>query len=144
MRKNKPEIVADVTEKYDLKFRIPNLLRATLVQIGANNPVRVDIARWYKKRSPKQNSYLWGVVYPYIIRYIKDKTGQTFTAEDLHERYKRKFLGYERCSMDGMQDLIRVKSSTELNTKEFSDDLVEHICREWAENGLYIPLPGEE
>jgi hypothetical protein len=40
-----------------------------------------------------------------------------------------------------MEDLIRPKSSTELDMESFWLQLIEHIAREWAELGLYIELP---
>jgi len=73
------------------------------------------------------------------VNYILERTGQKFSAEDLHDRYKKKFLGYEVCNI--MPDLIKVKSSTETSTIEFSDEFVELICIEWADNGLFIPPP---
>ena len=139
MAQKEPEIVATITDDFKLEYAIPRMLTAKLSSIGAGKKIRLDIKRWYKKRSNPQNSYLWAVVYPTIIHYILEKTGQKFSAEDLHERYKRKYLGFERCEM--MPDLIKVKSTTDLDSKEFWDDFVEYICREWAENGLYIELP---
>ena len=138
-RKNHPEIVADITDEFELKFRIPKFFYLHLRTIGAGVPVRIEVFKWYKKRTRKQNAYLWAVVYPTIIAYILEKTGQKFSAEDLHERYKRKFLGFERCEI--MPDLIKVKSSTETSTVEFSDEFVELICVEWSDNGLFIPPP---
>lgn len=135
------EIVGTITEGYQLSLAIPRAMEMRLREIGAGVKVRVDVKKWRKPRTPPQNSYLWAVVYPTIVRYIKDTTGQTFTPEDLHERYKRKYLGYEQCDIPGMEDLVRPKSSTELDTEEFWDKLIEHICREWADLGLYIPLP---
>lgn len=133
------EIVATITDNLELKYHIPRMLTAKLGSIGKGVKVRVDIKRWYKKRSKEQNGYLWSTVYPTITQYILEKTGQKFTSENLHDRYKRKYLGYEQCEI--MPDLIKVKSSTELDTKEFWDELIEHICREWAEMGLFIPMP---
>lgn len=135
------EIVGTITEGYQLSLAIPRAMEMRLREIGAGVKVRVDVKKWRKPRTNPQNSYLWAVVYPTIVRYIKDNTGQIFTPEDLHERYKRKYLGYEQCDIPGMEDLVRPKSSTELDTEEFWDQLIEHICREWADLGLYIELP---
>jgi hypothetical protein len=141
---NKTDIVATITDDYRLDYAIPRALVNRLQELGAGNRVRVDIKLWRKPRSIRQNAYLWSVVYPTIIHYIKDTTGQEFTAEDLHERYKRKYLGYEVCDIPGMEDLIRPKSSTELDMESFWLQLIEHIAREWAELGLYIELPREK
>lgn len=138
-RKNHPEIVATITDDFKLSYGIPRILELHLRTIGAGVDVRIEIVKWYKKRTRKQNAYLWAVVYPTIIVYILKTTGQRFKTEDLHERYKRKFLGYEECEL--MPELITVKSSTDLNTIEFSDEFVEEICIEWADLGLFIPPP---
>jgi len=135
------EIVAEIKPDYTLEYKIPRILLNRLQKIGPGKLVRVDIKEWKKPRTIKQNAYLWSTVYPTIIKYIKDATGQDFTAEDLHDRYKRKYLGYVKCEIPGMEDITRVRSSTDLDIEEFWDQLVEHICREWAELGLYIPLP---
>lgn len=138
----KPELVATITEELQLHFEIPRLLRSVLAPIGIGEKVRVDIKKWYKKRSQSQNAYLWGVVYPTILQYITETTGQTFTADELHDRYKRKFIGYEEC--DILPGLFKTKSSTELDAKEFGDNFIEQICAEWADLGLYIPEPIKE
>lgn len=136
-----PEIEAVITDEFKLRFRFPGTMKAYLKAIGAWKPVKLKIVEQKPRRSSAQNAYLWSVVYPHIIQYIFDKTGQTFTAEQLHDRYKLKYLGYEACRIKGMEDLVRPKSSTELDIDEFWDQLIEHICREWAELGLFIPLP---
>ena len=140
-KKNHPDLIAEVDGDFNLIFSIPKMLKLHLRTIGEGVKVRVEIVKWYKKRSGKQNSYLWAVVYPTIIAYILESTGQKFTAEDIHERYKRKLLGFDRCEL--MPDLIKVKSSTDLNTITFTDEFVEQICVEWADLGLYIEPPDE-
>ena len=134
-----PELVATISENLELDYDFPRLLTSILASNGKGTKVRVDIRKWYKKRTNPQNNYLFGVIYPTIIHYILEKTGQKFTKDDLHDRYKEKFLGYEVCEL--LPDLRKTKSSTDLNTKEFSDELVELICIEWADLGLYIPPP---
>jgi hypothetical protein len=141
LAKQKIEIVADITDNFKLVFAIPRALENRLREIGAGKRVIVSIKEWKKPRSNPLNAYLWAAVYPSIIRYIKDTTGQDFTAEELHDRYKKKYLGYEACDIPGMEDLIRLRSSTELDSQEFWNDFIEYICREWAELGLYIELP---
>lgn len=139
MAKKHPEIVATIQDDFTVKVHIPRLLKAVLAGIGAGEDIRIDIAKWYKKRTKQQNAYLWSLVYPTILKYILEKTGQTFSLDDLHDRYKKKFLGYEVCKI--VPGLVKTKSSTETSTVEFSDEFVELICIEWADNGLYIPPP---
>ena len=137
----KPEIVGTITEDFHLKLAIPRMMENTLREIGPGVQVTVAVKKWRKPRTGKQNSYLWAVVYPTILRYIKDCTGQDFTADQLHERYKRKYLGYEVCDVPGMDDLIKPKSSKDTDTEEFWEKLIEPICLEWSEKGAYIALP---
>lgn len=139
--KNRPELKALITDDFKLEYDIPRLLEVQLQLIGAGKHVRVDVVQWKKKRTLKQNAYLWSTVYPTIIKYIKDNTGQDFTVKNLHNKYKKQYLGYEVCKIPGMEELIKLRSSTELDTEEFWGQLIEHICREWGELGLFIPMP---
>lgn len=139
MKPKRPEIVATITEDFKLEYSVPKMLELHLRTIGAGEKVRSDIIKYRKKRTKPQNAYLWSTVYPTIIAYIMEQTGQKFGAEDLHEKYKKKYLGYEKCKL--MPDLIKVRSSTDLDMDEFWEQLIEHICREWADLGLFIPLP---
>ncbi|MDH5297882.1 MAG: hypothetical protein OEV91_02585 [Desulfobulbaceae bacterium] len=138
---SKPQIAADITDQFTLDFVIPRMLENLLREIGAGVRVNIDIKKWRKPNTKPQRGYLWGVVYPTIVRYIKDCVGQDFTAEQLHEQAKKQYLGYEVCQIPGMEDLVKPRSSMDLDSEEFFRDLVEHVCREWAEKGLYIPLP---
>ena len=135
------DIVADITDDFKLEFVIRKVFDKRLREIGAGKRVKLEIKELRPRRTKKQNSYLWAVVYPMVCRYIKDTTGQEFTPEQYHERNKKKYLGYEICDVKGMEDLVRPKSSTELDVEEFWDQLVEHTCREWSVLGLFIPLP---
>jgi len=134
-------IIADISENLELIYPIPRALKKRLEEIGAGKRVTVTVKLFKKPRTNPQNAYLWSAVYPAIVQYIKDQTGQEFTPENLHDRYKKKYLGYEQCDIPGMEDIVRLRSSTELDTEEFWDQFIEHICREWSELGLYIPLP---
>lgn len=140
----KPEIVATITEQFTLSFAIPRMLELQLREIGAGVLVRVDVKKFRKPNTKSQRGYLWGIVYPMICQYIKDCVGQEFTPEQLHEQAKRQYLGYEVCQIPGMEGLIKPRSSMDLDSEEFFKDLVEHLCRDWAEKGLYIPLPKKE
>jgi len=139
MKEKQPEIVATITDDLSLDYSIPVILQRWLRTFGTKTKVRVDISKWYKKRTKKQNAYLWAGVYPVIIQYILETTGQKFSDEDLHIRYKRKYLAYDKSEL--MPDLVKTKSTTDCNTLEFSDEFVEQICVEWGELGLYIPPP---
>lgn len=137
----RPEIVATITDSLELSYSVPKMLSYHLGTIGKGKRVRVDIKKYSKPSTNPQRGYLWAVVYPTICSYIFDTTGQRFTSENLHERYKKKLIGYESCELPGMIDLQKVKSTKDLTAEEFWDDFIEHVCKEWAELGLYVPLP---
>ena len=141
MAKNRPEILAEITDDFQLKFSIPSMLRAYLKQIGAGKKVRIDIARWYKRRTVKQNAVIWGPDYKIILAYLAEMVGEAWTAEELHDFHKRKFLGYKQSLI--AEGLLRPKSTTRLDTLEFSG-FREKYCMFWADRGLYLPDPDPE
>lgn len=136
-----PEIVATITDDLSLSFAIPRMLQAVLAGIGKGEKVRVDIRKWYKKRTLDQNATIWGPDYALIIPYVLQTTGQSFDPEELHDFHKRKFLGFDEAK--GFPGLYRVKSTRGLDTVGFAT-FREDYCRFWAENGLYIPDPDPE
>lgn len=89
-------------------------------------------------RSNDQNRYYW-----VIIAYLEEQTGSDKIT--LHEFFRQKFLFYdivyplhrlrsEVCAFS------RYKSTTELNTKQFTD-YIEKICVFMADFGIEIPQP---
>ena len=95
----------------------------------------LDIGNVSKDRSLPQNNYYWGV----LIRMISDEIGMT--PDTCHEMLKWKFLRSEYRCDDVVYEYAR--STTSLDTKEFSD-----YCEKlqmWAasELNLNIPNPNE-
>jgi len=94
--------------------------------------VEIIIRPRKKSRTIKQNDYYWGVV----IRMIADETGHS--SEEIHELMKSMFL----------KDILIIKnevyftnkSTTLLNTKQFSKDYVDRI-KLWALDKLNINIP---
>ena len=139
MAKNHPEIVATITDDFDLKIHMPSRLKALLCYIGAGKQVRIDVKRWYKKRTNLQNATSWGPDYNKIIGFILEETGQLFTSDQLHEFHKETFLGFDECKL--AKGLKSPKSTTQLTTVEYNESFRELYCKYWAERGLYIPDP---
>lgn len=96
--------------------------------------VEVTIEERKKRRSNNQNSYYYGVVLKMIADYCGYRTNEEITG--IHEELKRMFL-------PKIGKLNIVKSTSSLNTAEFTD-YIENI-RLWAaqELGVYIPDPNE-
>lgn len=95
-----------------------------------------EVKIWRKKRSLPQNKLYWA-----WLRCIA-KDGETgYTEEELHEYFKKRFLNWREKEIFG-DSISIVKSSTELNTKEFTDYLDKiHVLM--AGIGIRLPLPGD-
>ena len=99
--------------------------------------VRLEITGLSKKveRTLKQNNYYWGVV----VKYISDEIGDS--KDDIHSVLRTMFLSVEKLIND--VSFMFIKSTTDLDTKEFNDYVTE--CRNWASSflNLYLPEPNE-
>lgn len=131
-----PTFGAIVTEKATLKMgehqrREMDRWIATL----KGQAVVITIKREHATRSNQQNRYWWGVVVPLIAEHLG------YTNDEMHEALKYKFLRTE--AEAAPTDLPKIRSTTSLNTKEFTD-LIENVIT-WAgsEFGIEIPLPNE-
>ena len=110
-------------EKPEFFKRLPSMLKE----------VRhlMTITEFRNIRSLQQNSYMWGVVYDTISK----DTG--YTPNEIHQLMGQQFLAYEK------KEGAFMKSTTDLNTKEF-EDYLENVRRFASmELGIYIPLPNE-
>lgn len=83
------------------------------------------------QRSLSQNAYYHGIV----VKLIADHCG--YEPEDCHQALRTRFL-----SEPGELGLARVRSTTELDTREFTE-YVERCRQLAAEMGINIPDPGE-
>lgn len=100
-----------------------------------------------KKRTLRQNKYLWGVVYKTIVDndpgyFVNDavdalrKTARLSTAEVVHEFCKARFL--PSADLPGLQITV-APSTAKLPRKEFQE-YVESI-RRWAADELQVFIP---
>ena len=118
----------------DLSFNPDNPVRykQRLTELQGKK-VNVVVTRYRENRSDNQNRYYWKIV----IGMITKEAGYTDDEKmGVHEDMKRMFLGTHG-------KLNIVKSSANLNTKEFEE--YEAKIRMWASTyfPLYIPLPNE-
>jgi len=93
-------------------------------------------------RSLQQNSLHWKRL-EVIRMHIADSTGQIFSAEELHEFFKEKFLPARMVEVGG--EVVKVpRTTTKLSTKEMSEfmDAIDRYCIERLH--LYLPQPGTE
>jgi truncated hemoglobin YjbI len=113
-------------------------LVSALSSLPKDTAWRVTIKEYKRTRSHDQNAYLWGVVYPSILKHLPG-----WDADDLHEYCLGEWSGWETLEGFGRKRLKPVRRSSRLSTTEFSD-YVGHIQRTMAEKGIYIPDPNEE
>ena len=135
-------------------FRLVNeLVRGNAIralqsaEIGGDEIMVVRIEPEEKKRTLRQNKYLWGVVYKTIVDndpgfFCCDavdslrKTARLSAAEVVHEFCKARFL--PSADLPGLQITV-APSTAKLPRKEFQD-YVEAI-RRWAADELQVFVP---
>jgi hypothetical protein len=88
-------------------------------------------------RSIQQNRYLWGVVYPTILKHLPG-----WESDDVHEYFLGECFGWETLEGFGRRRLRPIKRSSKLNKQEFGD-YVSFIQRKAAELGIFIDDPHE-
>lgn len=94
----------------------------------------VEIKKYQKNRSRAQNRLYWS-----YLNAIGDFNGDS--AEDLHELFKAKFLGYFKKKVMG-EEIMALKSTTDLSTVEFGMYLakVEAVAKNL---GIVLPVPDD-
>lgn len=115
------------------KFRLDNKARfAKLVKSLEGKQIALSLGEHQNLRSLKQNGWYWSVAIPLIA------ATQGYTNLQAHEGLKDMFLKINTDS-----PLPTVRSTAELNTKEFSE-FMEHVIQFGAEElGVLIPYPNE-
>ena len=99
----------------------------------------VEIKEYKSNRSKDQNALHWKRLD--IIRlHVADSTGQIYSAEDLHEFFKAKFLPVHMVDVGGLTEIVG-RTTTNLNTKEFAAfmDSIDRYCIDLL--NLYLPTP---
>lgn len=116
--------------------RIARIVKALPMDVA----IRVEFHEHKPKRSDQQNRYLWGVVYPTII---KEANLEGWTAEEVHEWCLGEWSGWEELKGLGRTKVRPVRRSSRLSKLEFAD-YVADIQRRMAERGIFIPDPDPE
>lgn len=116
-------------------------IAAFLLAALPGKTLRVEAGEYRKRRSDDQNRYLWGCVYPTILREGAESLAG-WTAEDLHEYLLGEIYGWETISGFGRKRLRPIRRSSKLTTAEFAE-YVAQIQQRMAEIGIYVPDPNE-
>lgn len=123
------------------KSELPVFLHKISTQ--KNKPVNITVEAG-RKRSDQQNKYYWGVIVELIRLAINEINGENFTAENIHDFLKERFLeGFEIHAATG--ELLNIRKSTTDNTTTKQEEYHEQ-CRQFASEylNIEIPLPNEK
>jgi Arc/MetJ-type ribon-helix-helix transcriptional regulator len=122
---------------------ISDAVRDALRRLNGQRVI-ISVRKHVKRRSDRQNAYMWGVVIPYIHRMFVE-AGNDATPEDVHDFLKQYVGGniFVRILIEpGGGRRAVVRSSTTLTTEEWESYM--EAIRAWAaERGCQIPLPNE-
>lgn len=127
-----------------IKLRFGKVLKRVLENlIGKDLEVNFRLLKY--RRSDAQNRWIWGVAYVTIAAWYKETQGETVSKEAIHAHTLQEILDYkiEVEEFMGKEVLVvKGKSTSQLNTKEFSD-MVNKLVAYWAQYDCYIQLPEE-
>lgn len=108
-------------------------------QAFAGKKIEVTIRKKRKHRSGAQNSFYWGVVVE-MVRIGLNDLGEAFTAEEVHDILKCKFLKRQKIDETTGELLFEYLGSTaKLTTVEFMTYIEE--CSRFAAEFLGVAIP---
>lgn len=110
---------------------IESAARRMIQYVKPGNSYILQINRAKAKRSLNQNKYYWGV----IVRLFSQATG--YTSNEAHQTLAGYFLKYQK------DKKWFVKSTTELDTKEFEGYAEQCRVFMWQELNVHVPLPND-
>jgi hypothetical protein len=121
--------------------RVIDRIGAVLRGLPGDRAWRIEVHEHRPRRSDPQNRYLWGAVYPSILK-AGGETLAGWTTDDLHEYLLGEHFGWETLSGFGRKRVRPLRRSSRLNKQEFAD-YVAFIQQRMAEHGIYVPDPNE-
>ena len=114
--------------------------RALSAVANAPDGMVVEIRKHNSRRTLSQNALHWKRL-DIIRMHIADSTGQVFSAEELHDFFKRKFLPVRLVEIDGDVEKV-TQTTTDKDTKQMTEFMgaIDRYCIERL--SLYLPVPG--
>lgn len=119
-------------------------VNSRLKELPKDEEYVMDIKKYYKPRSLKQNRYYWGVVVSLVFAGLKaagfDDVRDEMDAHDvIKAMFFRKVIHSEK-----HDNLVMEKSTAAVSTAEFEDKMEQ--IRQWAfiYLGVTIPLPNTQ
>lgn len=129
----------------NLPFRIVNkaLLDQELQRLPKGRYV-YTIEKASKKKSLPQLGYLFGVIYPLVLRHLIDAGWEFTSVEEVDMLCKEKFAGKEIINRDSGEIITIPALKREMTTIEFNSYI--NAIRQWDAEylGGYIPEPNEQ
>lgn len=114
---------------------------AVLGGLSIDKAWSVTIDEYKPKRSDNQNRYLWGVVYPSILKAGGELLAG-WEAEEIHEYLLGEKFGWEVIQGFGVKRRRPIRRSSRLSKLEFVE-YTQFIQQKMAEHGIYVPDPNE-
>lgn len=120
-----------------IKFDDEEKLRMHLASFMDEARIEVVIRKARSKRTIKQNNYYFGVVLKIIAEESGNWDEKGYTTHDLHDYFKAKFL-QKRIEIFGKTYTV-IRSTTDLNTKEFTEYIRQIKMFVASEYDIFIP-----
>lgn len=103
----------------------------------------VQIKKYRNTRTNNQNAYLWGVVYPAVLRGFIDMGWDEITNVDMvHEIFKAKFLTTEAVNKHTGEVISFPLSTAKMDTLQFAT-YVDQIA-DFARENLSVTVPAPD
>lgn len=109
---------------------------------GCRGVHRVEICRWRARRSDQQNRWYWPCIVKPLGDFLREQ-GEQVNDDHCHDMLKHKFLRCEYTDRKTGEVIAYTKSTTELNTDEFSTYCEQ--CMAWLADvfGIVCESPDE-
>lgn len=94
------------------------------------------------KRTEVQNAFYWGNFIPAQIECFKERFGEKYRKQQMHDWNKLNFWGEERLNELTGEMIMMPESSTAQSTTEWEEKL--ENCRQWFRQNMSWELPYPE
>lgn len=135
--------ILSIATKLNGRFRFQNIYSLSrMIRDLPDGKYNVTIERYYRKATPKQFGYLYGVVYPHsILALIESGEEDITTVEEVDLYWKLKFLNRKIVDRSTGEIIILPISKAKFKTIDemaYCDQIRNH-CAEWL--GYQVPDP---
>lgn len=109
------------------------------LNILADGFYRIEVRKIRKKRTLDQNAWLFGCIYPMLLKALNDEGWEFVTTQQVHEFFKS-MLGKEKFINKHTGEIVEIPQSTaEMNTVQFATYCEE--LRNYGREYLNIEIP---